>query len=1171
MTVPERQIDFFSTLQSNYSLQTNLDAALAPVTSLTASILSVPFAVISIYNQQHMHHLAAHGFTSIASNDTPVPLINITVNEDMLIVPDVRRDPRFQTHPLVTHHTHIHFYAGAALVNRHGERLGWLCAMDTVPRVEGLSASQREQFAHLAAIAMDTLQQHTNATVQVVPPPEARPAQSEGAAPAELLQATFTHNPQSIILLNSDMRLQAWNHVAEEAAQRTWSYPLSQGESIEQFLQPDHRAPFRHLFEQALQGRLVSKEVDVTDANEVSQWIEATCIPIFDAAGVVRQVCLITANINARQEAIHTLAVKEQQFHSIVQHFSDVVTLIDAQGNILYTSPSIRPVLGYVPEERPGQTIFDLVHPDDKARVFEYFARCVQQPGIAPPIEVRYQHASGHWVVIEAVSNNLLDEPGAGYIVINSRDITQRKQVEEELLLLKAAIQQISESIIITDAQLDFPGPHIVFVNAGFESLTGYRASEVIGKSPRILQGTGTDPAIVQRVRTDLEAGRPFQGETTNYRKDGSPFEISWSINPVHTQHDEISHFVSVQYDISDRKRAEQLEHDHRRILEMVVANQPLDTILTRCVNLVEHQYPESWCAIFLSQHEQYVCRAASAAVPVATLDVFAELISSQCVPPSRWSTEPVPLETLCSDDAHHTCLQQVQAYNLQSCVVAPLISSQNAVLGTFVVHVPAAQQAEFAARGLLALMSKLAAVVIEQRQLVEQLEYLAYHDMLTDLPNRLLFERHLQATLEEAQSSNTEVALLFIDLDRFKQVNDSLGHHIGDQLLGQVANRMRDCLGDHMLLARLGGDEFACVIDQLHNSGVAVEIAQQIVASFHEPFLIETHQLFLTANIGISLYPLDGKDSLTLQRNADIAMYRTKRRGVSGIQFFTSDMNITLREPLLEMVEIEEHLRRASIFDELRLHYQPQFDLASGQLVGVEALLRWEHPSLGMIPPGKFIPITERINMIRPIGAWVLRQACQQAAAWQRLGYPPLVVSVNVSAEQFAEQDFVAIVTHILQENKLESHWLELELTESLMLSDFEMTQQHLMAFKQLGVRISLDDFGTGHAVLSHLQHMPIDSIKIDKSFIQNLQGDRSNLQQTKDLIQTIIVMAHKLNMITVLEGVETRQQMELSREMQCDRVQGYWFGIPMPASECELLLQRHAQSYPASDTASS
>jgi diguanylate cyclase (GGDEF)-like protein len=512
---------------------------------------------------------------------------------------------------------------------------------------------------------------------------------------------------------------------------------------------------------------------------------------------------------------------------------------------------------------------------------------------------------------------------------------------------------------------------------------------------------------------------------------------------------------------------------------------------------------------------------------PTHSADLFAKTSCTHCACP------------LCSDDA-------------RGYISVPIISGQNDVLGAFLIREKEAPHT-LQSSELMTTMSQLAAVAIERRQLIDQLEHHAYHDLLTQLPNRLLFEQRFQQALDEAYTSGWLVALLFIDLDRFKQVNDSLGHFVGDQLLEQVARRMESSVGPRNTLARLGGDEFACVMPQINDPILAMDLAQSILAIFNEPFTILDHQLFLTANIGISIYPHNGTDILTLQRNADIAMYRIKRRGVSGFQYFTADMNITLRDPLLEMVAIEEYLRKASIFEELRLHYQPQFSLADGQLVGVEALLRWEHPTLGMIPPGKFIPVAERTGLIRPIGLWVLRQACQQAAAWQQAGYAPLTVAVNVSAEQFAEASFVEMVAQILRETGLDPRWLEIELTESLMLSGFEMTTRHINDLRNLGVSIALDDFGTGHAALVNLQRITIDHLKIDKSFIHDLRFPDRSSQQAIDLIQTIVTMAQKLGLYTVVEGIETKQQAELVRRLDCTRAQGYWFGIPMPASEFE------------------
>lgn len=875
-------------------------------------------------------------------------------------------------------------------------------------------------------------------------------------------------------------------------------------------------------------------------------------------AAIVMDELNLCLQATLAQKADQALQQSEQRFRSMVQYASDIITLLDADGIIRYQSASIERILGYSPGEMDGRYALAFVHPDDQHHVAARLTYLTQHPGTLVGTEFRFRHANGAWVYLEAIGNNLLYDPAVGHIVVNSRDISQRKRAEEELLLFKAAVEHTNEAIIITDAHLDLPGPQIVFVNPGFEAMTGYQSVEVLGQSPRILQGPKTDNGVMRHMRTCLHQQQPFFGEVVNYRKDGTEFVVEWSISPVQDAQGTISHYVSVQRDITARKRAEQLEADRRDILQMVAENQPLHVIMERVVALLERQHPEIWCAVLLQQDKQLTCVAAPS-VPRLLIQALQSrltpLIHSCETPDCLWK------EAAMSSELHAVlhcsqCAWFLEGHQVRACCSMPIVSGRGDVLGSFVMFCHEASLPSPDVRELMVMVSRLAALVIEQRQLLDRLEHYAYHDALTQLPNRLYFEKRFQEVLQQADTTGESVALLFIDLDRFKQVNDSLGHQIGDQLLALVAQRMEHAVRATDLLARLGGDEFALVMIYIDNPQMVQEVAARILAKFQEPFLVAGRQLFLTANIGISLYPHDGTDPTTLQRNADIAMYRVKRRGVSDLQFYSAEMQADLLQPLLEQIELEEHLYTPTLFDELQLYYQPQLDLIHGTIIGVEVLLRWQHPTLGMISPAKFIPAAERTGLIRPIGTWVLREACRQMAAWERAGHPPLFVAVNVSAAQFAEPDFVQTVAHILREHDLEPRWLELELTESLMLSDFELTMRHLTELKELGVSIALDDFGAGNTVLANLQRLPIDSLKIDKSFMDDLRLSDEEVQQTSDMIQTIVNLAHRFGIRTVAEGVETQDQVDIITHTGCDRVQGFWFATPMPAPDFEAIL---------------
>ncbi len=381
---------------------------------------------------------------------------------------------------------------------------------------------------------------------------------------------------------------------------------------------------------------------------------------------------------------------------------------------------------------------------------------------------------------------------------------------------------------------------------------------------------------------------------------------------------------------------------------------------------------------------------------------------------------------------------------------------------------------------------------------------------------------------------------MLFIDLDRFKQINDTLGHAAGDALLQQVARRLEGCIRRTDTLARMGGDEFTVLLTELHDQQYVLTVAQKLLDALQAPFQIDTFELFVTASIGVGVYPRDGKDAATLQRNADSAMYCAKINGKNNFQVFAPEINATA----LESLELENALRRALENGEFQLRYQPQISIDGG-LTGLEALLVWNHPKLGIISPRQFIPVAEECGLIVPIGSWVLKQACTQAAAWRRAGFPPVKVAVNVSVIQFMRAGFAEAVAAILKETGFEAASLELELTEGVVMDNVEESNRQMRLLRALGVSLALDDFGTGYSSLSYLRNLPIDTLKIDQSFLEGLESAPNAMP----LLKAIVVLAHSLNLCVVAEGVETVTQLEALRLVGCDRVQGYLTCEPLPA----------------------
>ncbi len=442
-------------------------------------------------------------------------------------------------------------------------------------------------------------------------------------------------------------------------------------------------------------------------------------------------------------------------------------------------------------------------------------------------------------------------------------------------------------------------------------------------------------------------------------------------------------------------------------------------------------------------------------------------------------------------------------------------------------------------------------------KKMERQLVHLAQHDALTGLPNRSLFEDRLRQAVRGAQEDGAELAVMFLDLDGFKLVNDTLGHDVGDELLQQVASRFRDVLRESDMIARLGGDEFTVLIAGMVSNEALRGIAHKLLHTLARPLLVRGHSLMMSTSIGVSVYPHDGEDAATLQKHADVAMYRAKHTGKNDVCFFSSHMNTAA----LARMELEGQLRRALDEGEISLHYQAQFAVrrtgrptqAYGPVAGFEALARWHSPQLGWVTPDRFIPVAEDSGLIVPLGEWVLNEACRQLAVWRR-ARPSLRVAVNVSPLQLAREDFVRGVERALVRHSLPPSALELELTERTIVADLDGAAAKIAALRALGVRLSLDDFGTGHSALSYLLRLPFDSLKIDRSFVRDLEQDGG----ARRIVQAIVALAHALDLSVVAEGVETDAQLRALELLLPERLQGYLLSKPLPAAEAGALLRK-------------
>jgi diguanylate cyclase (GGDEF)-like protein/PAS domain S-box-containing protein len=668
------------------------------------------------------------------------------------------------------------------------------------------------------------------------------------------------------------------------------------------------------------------------------------------------------------------------------------------------------------------------------------------------------------------------------------------KHVDLQTVALEAA----ANGVVITDFQ-----GRIKWVNNAFTTMTGYSREEVVGKNPRLLKSGKQSKAYYADLWSTISAGKVWRGEIVNRRKDGTTYSEEMTITPVTQGHSKKAEtqFIAIKQDISRRKEAE------------------------KELRLAEFSLEHASDNIFWSDSQGrfvYVNEAACRA-----LGYSREELLSLSIP---------DLNPRFRKEGDWPAFWQELKRQGSITFEGQNTTKQGQVFPAEVT----ANYLEFNGREYSFAFVR---DITERKVAEERIRFLAYSDALTGLPNRRLLQDRLTQALASARRQKGRVAVLFLDLDKFKNINDSLGHAVGDLLLQEVAGRLRNATREQDTVARVGGDEFLIVLSELKELTDAAVAAERLMDAIIGEYTIQSHSLNITCSLGISVFPEHGTDTESLIKNADAAMYSAKESGRNNFRFFTE----TINAEAVERLTLENSLQHALEKKELFLVYQPQMDIGTGKIVGLEALLRWQHSELGLVPPDKFVRIAENSGLIVPIGDWVLRTACVQARRWQEDGLPPVRVAVNVSAVQFRRQGFPAQIRTVLRETGLAPQYLELELTESLLLADAGVTLSVIQELKAMGLMLAIDDFGTGYSSFSYLKQFRVSRLKIDRSFIRDVAANPDDAAITA----AIISMAKSLHLKVIAEGVENEEQMSFLRLHQCDEIQGYYFSKPLTVEQ--------------------
>lgn len=839
---------------------------------------------------------------------------------------------------------------------------------------------------------------------------------------------------------------------------------------------------------------------------------------LLNARGIYKEgtgaqtILLAIEDISALKTRADELAELEERYRHTFQIARDGLILLDKQtGGIIDVNGAFTELVGYSKEELIGKSLLGDSGILSNVKDFQNIAWQSDRFGYVSYGEVQVESKDGRSIDTEIYFINK-----SKLVLCNVRDITQHKVtrslLDERENRLRTIIESEPECVKLLAADCT-----VIEMNpAGLAMIEARSPEQIIGKSALEI----IDPQYRQAFLDLTE--RVFRGESGTLKFEitslrGAHRWLETHAAPLLDSRGNISALLGITRDITERRLAEEALAESKSFLDKII-NSIADPIF---VKDRQHRFVllnDSFCSFMGYRRDELLWKSDYDFFPTNEADIFCskdEIVFTT-------GEENINDEQLTSGDG----------------VVHSIVTKKTLYTD------------ERGAQFIVGIMQDITG----RKKLEETIRHQAFYDNLTELPNRRLFTEHLTLEMAEAKRNSRKLAVMFLDLDRFKAINDTLGHAEGDKLLKNVAHRLKSCIRASDRAARIGGDEFNIFVSDITDSEEAAISARKILAAVNKPYIISGHELNITTSIGISMYPDDGQRVDDLMRNADMAMYHAKEKGRNTFRFYDPAMNVRTRERM----SLEHHLRRSIDRGELLAYYQPQVDVVTGKITCVEALIRWQHPTLGLLSPARFLPLAEETRLILAIDSWMLRTACSQNKAWQKAGLPPICVSVNLSARQFQQPNLVDIVLRILRETDLSPQHLELEITENTAMHDIEMGIPNLTKLTDLGVSFSIDNFGIGYTSLSWLRKLPIRKLKIDKSLIRDVEGASDG----GAIINAIIALAHNLKLKVVAEGVESQRGAAFLRSSGCDEMQGYAVSEALSASEI-MALMSHEGSF--------